>query len=90
MTVRHSSTAISMTLVWTFVIENLFRGFAPPTVSRFLPFSPANGLLSIPTTSDPEALAVALTRAQDALLFSSYTIAALTIGTVLLYRRDTN
>lgn len=90
MTVRHSSAAISMTLVWTFVIENLFRSFAPPTVSRYLPFSPANGLLSIETTSDPEALAVALTRVQDALLFSSYTVAALTIGTVLLYRRDTN
>jgi ABC-2 type transport system permease protein len=90
MTVRHSSAAISMTLVWTFVIENLFRGFAPPTVSRYLPFSAANGLLSIETTSDPEALAVALTRVQDALLFSSYTVAALTIGTVLLYRRDTN
>lgn len=90
MIVRHSSAAISMTLVWTFVIENLLRGFAPPTVARYLPFSAANGLLSIETTSDPEALAVALTRVQDALLFSSYTVAALTIGTVLLYRRDTN
>lgn len=90
MIVRHSSAAISMTLVWTFVIENLFRSFAPPTVYRYLPFNAANGLLSIPTTSDPEALAVAFTRVQDALLFSSYTVAALTIGTVLLYRRDTN
>lgn len=90
MIVKHSAAAISMTLVWTFVIENLFRGFAPPTVWRYLPFNPANGLLSIETTSDPEALAVALTRVQDALLFSSYTVAALIIGTVLLYRRDTN
>jgi hypothetical protein len=90
MTVRHSSAAITMTLVWTFVIENLVRSFAPPTVSRYLPFSTANGLLSIETTSDPEAIAVALTRVQDALLFSSYTVAALAIGTVLLYRRDTN
>jgi ABC-2 type transport system permease protein len=90
MTVRHSSAAISMTLVWVFVIENLVREFAPPAVYRFLPFNPPNGLLSIETTSDPEALAVALTRVQDALLFSSYTVAALTIGTVLLYRRDTN
>jgi ABC-2 type transport system permease protein len=90
MTVRHSSAAISMTLVWVFVIENLFRGFAPPTVSRYLPFSAANGLLTITTTGDPETIAVAFTRVQDALLFSSYTVAALTIGTVLLYRRDTN
>jgi uncharacterized integral membrane protein len=90
MVVRHSSAAISMTLVWAFVIENLFRAFAPPTVSRFLPFSAANGLLSIETTSDPAALAVALTRVQDALLFGSYTVGALVIGTVVLYRRDTN
>ncbi len=90
MIVRHSSAAISITLVWTFVIENLVREFAPPTVSRFLPFNPPNGLLNIPMTSDPEALAVALTRVQDALLFISYTVAALAIGTVLLYRRDTN
>ena len=90
MTVRHSSAAISTTLVWTFVIESLVRGFAPPTVYRFLPFNPLNGLLNIETTSDPEALAVALTRVQDALLFTSYTVAALAIGTVLLYRRDTN
>jgi ABC-2 type transport system permease protein len=90
MIVRHSSAAISITLVWVFVIENLVRGFAPATVYHFLPFNPPNGLLNIPMTDDPEALAVALTRVQDALLFSSYTVAALTIGTVLLYRRDTN
>ena len=89
MIVRHSSAAISMTLVWTFVIENLFRSFAPPTVYRFLPFNPPNGLLGIETTSDPAAIAVTLSRVQDALLFGCYTVAALTIGTVLLYRRDT-
>jgi len=54
MIVRHSSAAVSMTLVWVFVIENLFRSFAPPTVFRFLPFNPPNGLLSIETTSDTE------------------------------------
>jgi hypothetical protein len=90
MIVRHSSAAIALTLVWAFVIENLVREFAPATVSRFLPFNPANGLLSIETTGDPEALAVALTRVQDALLFSGYAAVALTIGTVLLSRRDTN
>ncbi len=90
MIVRNSSAALSMTLVWTFVIENLFRTFAPATVYRFLPFNAANGLLNIPLTDDPEALAVAFTRVQDALLFSGYTVAALIIGTVLLYRRDTN
>lgn len=90
MIVRHSSAAISMTLVWAFVIENLFRAFAPPAISRFLPFSAANGLLAIEPTNDPETLALALTRIQDAALFGSYTVAALTVGTALLYRRDNN
>lgn len=90
MTIRHGAAAISITLVWTFVIENLVRSFAPATMSRFLPFNPANGLLGIETTSDPDALAVALTRVQDALLFGGYTVAALALGTVLLYRRDPN
>lgn len=90
MIVRHSATAISMTLVWAFVLENLFRAFAPATATRFLPFSAANGLLNIQTTSDPEALAQALTRIHDALLFGAYTMAALAVGTVLLYRRDAN
>ena len=57
MIVRHSSAAISMTLVWAFVLENLSRAFAPPVITRFLPFSAANGLLNIQPTSDPEALA---------------------------------
>lgn len=88
--VRHSSAAITMTLVWAFVVENLVRVFAPATVYRFLPFSAANGLLSIEMTIDPATLAVLFTRVQNALLFGGYTVAALTIGTVLLYRRDAN
>lgn len=90
MIVRHSAAAITVTLVWAFVIENLVREFAPATVSRFLPFNPANGLLSIETTGDPAALAVAFTRVQDALLFSTYTAIALAVGAVLLHRRDAN
>jgi len=91
MIIRHSSAAVSIVLVWALVLENLFRGFAPPTVSRFLPFSAANGLLDIESATDtPETLAVALTRVQDAFLFAGYSVAALTIGTVLLYRRDTH
>lgn len=88
MTVRHGAAAISTTLVWAFVVENLIRAYAPATASRFLPFSAANGLLNIQTTDDPEALAVALTRVQDAVLFGGYTVVALVLGTVLLYRRD--
>jgi hypothetical protein len=91
MIIRHSSAAISTALVWTLVVENLFRGFASAKVSRFLPFSAANGLLEIESLSDtPETLALRLTRVQDAVLFGGFTIAALAIGTVLLYRRDNN
>jgi ABC-2 type transport system permease protein len=91
MIIRHSSAAISTALVWTLVVENLFRGFASPKISRFLPFSAANGLLDIESLSDtPETLALRLTRVQDAVLFGGYTIVALVIGTVLLYRRDSN
>jgi ABC-2 type transport system permease protein len=91
MIARHSSAAISGLLVWSLVIENLLRGFAPAKIVRYLPFNAGNGLLDIEATTDtPEKLAVAFSRVQDGLLFSGYTIAALIVGTVLLYRRDTN
>ena len=41
-------------------------------------------------TASIETLNAALTRTQDALIFGSYAAIALAIGTVLLYRRDTN
>jgi ABC-2 type transport system permease protein len=89
MIIRHSSAAVSAALVWTFVLENLVRNMAPAAVSRFLPFSAANGLLSIRSAGDTAAtLAAAFSRPVDALLFAGYTAVALTIGTVLLYRRD--
>jgi hypothetical protein len=90
MILRHGSAAISIVLVWALVVENLIRGFAPPDLSRFLPFSAANGLLGIHSAGDsPETLAVALSRVHDAVLFGGYTVAAIAVGTVLLYRRDT-
>ena len=91
MIIRHSAAAASTVLVWALVIENLIKGFAPGTVSRWLPFSAANGLLGIRAAGDSTAtLAVALSRTQDAFLFSGYSIVAIAAGTVLLYRRDTN
>lgn len=91
MIIRSSSAAVSTLLVWTFVIENLLRGIAPAKLTRLLPFSAADGLLAIQSAGDTAATrAVALTRVQDAFLFSGYTVAALVIGAVLLYRRDTN
>lgn len=91
MIIRHSSAAVSTLLVWAFVIENLIRSVAPATMSRFLPFSAADGLLAIQSAGDtPRTMAVALTRVHDAFLFGGYTVAILAIGTALLYRRDAN
>jgi ABC-2 type transport system permease protein len=89
MILQHGSMAVSALAVWAFVLENLIRSFAPPSVSRVLPFSAANGMLGIRSAGDTdEYIAAELTRAQDAVLFGGYVVAALTIGTVLLYRRD--
>jgi hypothetical protein len=89
MIIRHSSAAVSAALVWMFVIENLIRSVAPANVSRFLPFSAANGLLNIRSAGDsPATLAARLSRTQDAFLFAGITAAVVIIGTVLLTRRD--
>jgi len=91
MIIRHSSGAISALLVWSLVVENLFTVFLPEQVSRFLPFVAGNNLLAIKGEGAfAENAALALTRAQDTLIFCGYTAVALVVGTVLLYRRDTN
>jgi hypothetical protein len=85
----HSSLAVSVLVVWAFVLENLIRGFASPAFSRFMPFSAVNGLLGTRGAGDTDAtIAAALSRAQDAVLFGGYVVAALAVGTVLLQRRD--
>ena len=90
MILRHSAAAVSILLVWAFVLENLVRTLIPANAARFMPFSAAAGMLGIQQATDtPETLAAALSRAQDALLFGGY-IAALTVGTILFYRRDAN
>ena len=91
MIIRHSAAAASTVLVWALVVENLIKGFGPVKVTRFMPFSAANGLLGIHSAGDtPATIAAALPRIQDALLFSGYTLTAVLVGTALLYRRDTN
>ena len=91
MVARHSTAAISGLLVWWLVVENLLNAFVDPRFSRFLPFVAGNGLLAIEDdTASIETLNAALTRTEDLLIFGGYAAAALTIGTVLLYRRDTN
>jgi hypothetical protein len=90
MIVRNSTAAISGVLVWGFVIENLMQLFLDEKVARFLPFVAGNHLLTAGSGSEfPAALAVALTRSENALVFAGYTAVALVLGTVLLYRRDT-
>ncbi len=91
MIVRHSAGAITGVLVWALVIENIIKGFAPASITRFMPFSAAAGLLNIKTAGDnAETLAAGLTRLQDAFVFSGYIAVALVIGTASLYRKDPN
>jgi ABC-2 type transport system permease protein len=89
MIVRHSAAAAATVLVWALLVENLIKAFAPPTLTRFMPFSAANGLLGIKAAGDsPATLAVALSRTHDAFLFGGYTLLIAAVGTVVLYRRD--
>lgn len=56
-----------------------------------MPFFAGTALLGIESdTATAEAIAVALTRPENALVFGGYATGALVVGTVLLYRRDTN
>ncbi len=91
MVVRNSTAAIGGLLVWGFVVENLFGLFLDERIARFLPFTAGNHLLSAGGgLESPGAVAVALTRPENALVFAAYTLVAVLVGTVLLYRRDTN
>lgn len=89
MILRHSTAAIGGLLVWGFVVENLFTVFLPEEVARFLPFIAGNHLLAYNSDFESaKAIAIALTRPENALVFGGYTAVAMLVGTVLLYRRD--
>lgn len=91
MVARNSTAAIAGLLAWWLVVENLLNAFVDPRFSRFLPFVAGNKLLPLgDNTASIETLDAALTRTQDALVFGGYAAIALTIGTMLLCRRDTN
>ena len=91
MIARNSAAAISGLLVWSLVVENLLREFLRASVARFLPFNAGNGLLSIPAMNDtPARKAVQLSSVENALVFGGLTAVAIALGTLLLYRRDTN
>jgi hypothetical protein len=91
MILRHSAAAVSILLVWAFVLENIIRTLIPVSVARYMPFSTATGILGISSATDtPESIAAALTPFQNGLLFGGYAFALLAIGTALFYRRDTD
>lgn len=91
MIARHSAGAISGLLVWWFVAENLLRTFTLPAIGRFLPFDAGYRTLGVGSKFDtPETLAAALRGPQYALIFVSYGVVALAVGTLLLERRDAN
>lgn len=91
MILRHSAAAVSILLVWAFVLENIARALIPVSAARYLPFSAANNMLGIASATDtPESLAAALTPFQNAVLFGGYAFTLLAIGTFLFYRRDTD
>lgn len=88
MIARVSTAAVSGLLVWWLVVENLVGLFLAERFARFMPFTAGNGMLSAgPDQGSPE---LALTATESALVFGGYAAVALLIGTVLLYRRDTN
>lgn len=91
MIVRHSAAAITGLLMWSFVIESLFAPIIPEGVRHFLPFSAGYRLLDAgPSFEAPVLIADQLARPQYALIFAGYAVVSLTIGTLLLYRRDTH
>lgn len=89
MIARLSTAAVSGLLVWWLVVENLMSVFLADRFARFMPFQAGNAMLG---NSGPgeQASDVALSTTENALVFGGYAAAALAIGTVLLYRRDTN
>ena len=91
MIARNSAGAISGLLIWSFVLENLLAPTLPHALLHFLPFSAGYRLLDAGANFKPPVIiANELARAQYALIFGGYALATLAVGTLLLYRRDTN
>ena len=91
MIARHTAGAITGLLLWSFVIESLFAPAIPQGVRHFLPFSAGYRLLDAgPNFEAPVAIADLLGRPQYALIFGGYALISLTIGTLLLYKRDSD
>jgi len=90
MIARLSTAAVSGLLVWWLVVENLIGVFLAERFARFMPFAAGNGMLGDDAGPANRVSDLALTTTENALVFGGYAAAALVLGTVLLYRRDTN
>jgi hypothetical protein len=91
MIVRHSAAAITGLLMWSFVVESLFAPLLPDGARHLLPFSAGYRLLDAgPQFEAPVVIAHQLVRPAYAAIFAGYAATALVVGTVLLYRRDSN
>jgi ABC-2 type transport system permease protein len=91
MIARHSAGAVSGLLIWSFVLENLLAPTLPQGLRHSPPFSAGYRLPDAgPNFKPPVLIAHELGRPQYALIFGGYALASLAVGTLLLYRRDTN
>ncbi len=91
MIVRHSAAAITGLLMWSFVVESLLAPMIPESARHALPFSAGYRLLDAGSNFEaPVQIAEQLGRPQYALIFAGYALLSLAVGTVLLYRRDSN
>lgn len=91
MIARHTAGAITGLLMWSFVIESLFAPAIPEAGRHFLPFSAGYRLLDAgPSFEAPVTIANLLGRPEYALIFAGYALVSLGIGTMLLYRRDSD
>lgn len=91
MIVRHTAAAITGLLMWSFVVESLFAPLLPDGVLHLLPFSAGYRLLDAgPQFEPPVVIADQLARPAYAVIFAGYAVVSLAVGTLLLYRRDSN
>ena len=91
MIIRHTAVAITGLLMWSFVVESLFAPMLPEGARHALPFSAGYRLLDAGANFEPPVeITDQLARPQYALIFAAYALVSLVIGTVLLYRRDSN
>jgi ABC-type transport system involved in multi-copper enzyme maturation permease subunit len=87
--VRHGAAAVTSVLVWALAVETLVRGMVPATVSRYLPFTAAHGLLGTRAAADtPETLAAALSDVGNAAVIGGWAVVAVVVGSAVLIRRD--